>query len=313
MSLNRGNARWYAVGFFAMSFLTLSGAVYFTFLAWESHDSGDWPHVPGSIISSYSEHTCGMGKGGHTWEAKIVYRYVVDGLAHEARRVGNYSMYCESDRQGVNAWLKSHYPAGKSVEVYYNPSNPDATFLHPGQVATMDIAMIVAQLLMSGLMGWGGRMALNLLAANPGDMSIARQTMRFKFKVSVGTTPRQGATDPHGNLTPIMGEAGPAPNESIAGSIGVTAPTRGAKWQSSEEFFRFVNELIVRLETAGHLKAAAELRSGFGYLNGLTDGWALFLDSIERVRSGYVREFDLGDRVALETIRAVAHAAVYRQ
>src|SRR5437763_450272 len=58
-----------------------------------------------------------------------------------------------------------------------------------------------------------------------------------------------------------------------------------AAFRSNEEFFQAVNDLIATLEAGGHQEAAAELREGFGCLNGLTDGAALFLESIEKVQA----------------------------
>ena len=83
-------------------------------------------------------------------------------------------------------------------------------------------------------------------------------------------------------------------------------------FSSNEEFFQAVRDLIARLEATGHPQAAAELRSGFGCLNGLTDGAALFLESIEKVQAS-VDRFDRDDRQALEAIRTAVHKAVYRR
>jgi len=55
--------------------------------------------------------------------------------------------------------------------------------------------------------------------------------------------------------------------------------------ESTDEFFEAVAQLTAELEMHGHADAAAELRSGFGCLNGLTDGWALFLESIDKVQA----------------------------
>jgi hypothetical protein len=55
------------------------------------------------------------------------------------------------------------------------------------------------------------------------------------------------------------------------------------------------------------------LREGYGCLNGLTDGWAQFLESIDRVRKTSSAGFDKDDRESLKMIRAVAHRAVYRR
>lgn len=82
-------------------------------------------------------------------------------------------------------------------------------------------------------------------------------------------------------------------------------------FQSNDDFLQAVAALLARLADAGHTMPADELRAGFGCLNGLTDGWALFLESIERVQSTYAKRFTQDEQRALEQIRMAAHKAVY--
>jgi hypothetical protein len=82
---------------------------------------------------------------------------------------------------------------------------------------------------------------------------------------------------------------------------------------SNDEFFAAVRALIDRLEASGSTVAAAELRGGFGGLNGLTDGSASFLESIERVRRAFAKTFSREDREALDRIRAAVHRSVRRR
>jgi hypothetical protein len=155
MAINRENARWSAILFLSISLLMLFLAGYFSYLAWEKFDSRGWPSVPGWVVRNYSTLTCGSSKSGRSWEARIVYRYVVDGTTHEAGRVAGDSILCDDNRREVHSWLYSHYPAGKRVEVFYNPWYPDAAFLERGQVRVSDIAIVLAALVMSGLMALG--------------------------------------------------------------------------------------------------------------------------------------------------------------
>jgi hypothetical protein len=85
------------------------------------------------------------------------------------------------------------------------------------------------------------------------------------------------------------------------------------RFRSNEALFAAVRELAAQLELAGDAIAAAELRNGLGYLNGLTDGWAHFLDSIERIEATHAAKFSREAREALADIRAAAHTAVYRR
>ena len=92
-----------------------------------------------------------------------------------------------------------------------------------------------------------------------------------------------------------------------------TTVRRMASFGSTDEFFETVAQLTAKLEMHGHADAAAELRSGFGCLNGLTDGWALFLESIDKVQASQANQFDDDEREALGNIRTVAYSAVYRR
>jgi len=82
-------------------------------------------------------------------------------------------------------------------------------------------------------------------------------------------------------------------------------------FHSNDEFFEAVTGFVARLEGRGHLEAAADLRKGFGCLNGLTDGSALFLDAIAQVQAAHAERFTPDDQKTLETIRTVMHRAVY--
>jgi|PlaIllAssembly_1097288.scaffolds.fasta_scaffold948155_2 hypothetical protein len=85
-----------------------------------------------------------------------------------------------------------------------------------------------------------------------------------------------------------------------------------APWyRSTDELFTAARSLFERLEADGHAEAAAELRGGYSCLNGLTDGWAMFLESIDKVRKTRARSFQADDRRALRKIRWTVWRAVY--
>jgi len=83
-------------------------------------------------------------------------------------------------------------------------------------------------------------------------------------------------------------------------------------FQSNQEYFQAVTALMAKLELGGHQQAADELRDGYRCLNGLTDGWALFLESVEKVQATHAKRFSREDQQTLEVIRAAAHKIVYR-
>jgi hypothetical protein len=80
---------------------------------------------------------------------------------------------------------------------------------------------------------------------------------------------------------------------------------------SSQELLDSVTNLMTRLEAGGHAQAAIELREGQRCLNGLTDGWALFLDAIEKVEAMHAPRFPRDEQKMLEVIRKAVKRAVY--
>ena len=80
---------------------------------------------------------------------------------------------------------------------------------------------------------------------------------------------------------------------------------------SSQELFEAVTDLMTRLEASGHSQALAEIRAGYRCLNGLTDGWALFLESIEKVEATHAPRWPRDEQKALRLIKKVVRNAVY--
>lgn len=81
-------------------------------------------------------------------------------------------------------------------------------------------------------------------------------------------------------------------------------------FQSSEEFLHAVKELMTRLRASGHEDAIAELKKGFKHMNGMPDGWALLLSSIDTVHATFGPRFAPEDRDALLAIHAEVYSKV---
>jgi len=84
------------------------------------------------------------------------------------------------------------------------------------------------------------------------------------------------------------------------------------QYESNEEFFGALRELIEKLDRDAHQHAAEELRRGFSCLNGLTDGWALLMESIDRTLA---EDSDTMQSVYSDELKAMLRAvkkAVYR-
>jgi hypothetical protein len=84
-------------------------------------------------------------------------------------------------------------------------------------------------------------------------------------------------------------------------------------FESNADYLAFVEAFMARLRAEGHLQAADELLDGYRCINGLTDGWALYLEAVEGVQARTATRLSAADRADLEIIRAAAHKAVYRR
>ena len=83
-------------------------------------------------------------------------------------------------------------------------------------------------------------------------------------------------------------------------------------FESNEELFNAVNQLIANLEKRGPISAAQELKKCFQSINGLTDGWALFLKDIERIHNSTSASIDSNDLNNFQSIYETVYFAVYR-
>jgi hypothetical protein len=85
-----------------------------------------------------------------------------------------------------------------------------------------------------------------------------------------------------------------------------------APFESREEFLQAVRELMTRLRASGHEDAIAQLKQGFKYMNGMADGWALLMSSIDTVQANFGPRFTPEEREALVAIRAEVYTNVTR-
>ena len=86
---------------------------------------------------------------------------------------------------------------------------------------------------------------------------------------------------------------------------------RARMFKSYEEFWQTVNEFIAELEVSGHSPAADELKNGMRAVTGLTDGWADFLESIEKVKKQHSSKLDSSQRATLKNIHRAVYQRVY--
>jgi hypothetical protein len=82
-------------------------------------------------------------------------------------------------------------------------------------------------------------------------------------------------------------------------------------FKSNEEFWRTVNEFIDGLKKSGNSAAADELKEGKSLCTGLTDGWADFLESIEKVKKQHPSQLSSTQRSTLKNIHREVYQRVY--
>jgi hypothetical protein len=82
-------------------------------------------------------------------------------------------------------------------------------------------------------------------------------------------------------------------------------------FKSHEEFWRTVHDFIAALEVSGDSPAADELKRGMSAVTGLTDGWADFLESIEKVKVQHASQLDSSQQATLKNIHRAVYQRVY--
>ncbi len=90
--------------------------------------TGDWPETEG-IITSSEVYTSESSEGGTNYCLDISYKYTVDNVNYTGYRV-SYSSEDSCDSWSQNA--DDDYPEGKTISVYYDPSDPSESVLETG-------------------------------------------------------------------------------------------------------------------------------------------------------------------------------------
>jgi len=85
------------------------------------------------------------------------------------------------------------------------------------------------------------------------------------------------------------------------------------EFTSNEEFFAALRDLTDRIEEKGNVAAAHGLRTGYACLNGLTDGWALLMESMKRTIEANRRKIGEPELSELRDMLKVVAKVVYRR
>ena len=82
-------------------------------------------------------------------------------------------------------------------------------------------------------------------------------------------------------------------------------------FESQEELWQTIEELISSLKESGHSSSSRLISDGYQALNGLTDGWGDFLDSIKKVQKN--PGLSASQKKTLGHLHDAAYNAVYRR
>ena len=85
------------------------------------------------------------------------------------------------------------------------------------------------------------------------------------------------------------------------------------EYKDNQEFFNDVQVLQNELENNGEFEAAKEIKEGIGLINGLTDGWAMFLESLNKVNLEYSSSFSAEQKEKLGYYINLTHKVVHRE
>ena len=127
-----GNANPVTLG---IIFAIIGGAIFIFFVLpplQYSATSKSWPSVSGTITRS--EVKIWKRDGNTHYEPDIAYSYTVEGKKYSASKitVGDGSL---DNNVSKAKRFQAEYPAGKEVDVYYDPELPESAVLQPGTKA----------------------------------------------------------------------------------------------------------------------------------------------------------------------------------
>lgn len=83
-------------------------------------------------------------------------------------------------------------------------------------------------------------------------------------------------------------------------------------YSSNEELFQHIRDLAIQLQEHGQAPAAQALKDGLSSLNGLTDGWALLMESVVQAIQLCGSSLQIEPLSQLNDLLAVMRKVVFR-
>jgi len=84
------------------------------------------------------------------------------------------------------------------------------------------------------------------------------------------------------------------------------------EFQSNTDLFQAIEELQASLASSGNEQASNQIAEGMSSLNGLTDGWAQLLESINFVKREFSSTLSKDQNKEIGIIESTVHNLVYR-
>ncbi len=111
-----------------------------------------WPTTQGTVVKAEAVKVGSDEEGNDEYEARIRYRYEVNGQTYEGHAI-TLGAHVTGDRRSAER-IVAVYPEGVLVRVYYNPRNPAEAALKPGVQG--DFWLFLALMAAGLLIGVGG-------------------------------------------------------------------------------------------------------------------------------------------------------------
>lgn len=122
-------------------------AVYGTPEVLLARKSGNWPTVPGTVVSSDVD-SSHVGRGRLKYWPEVEYEYLVDGELFEGDRISHAQVRLIGTYLGGATQTADHYRVGREVKVAYDPDNPASSVLEPGFDSKLLAVLIFGSVMM---------------------------------------------------------------------------------------------------------------------------------------------------------------------
>jgi len=103
--------------------------------------STSWPTTPGVVSATGLKLYFEKPPIAPSFSPVVCYTYTANGIQRIGTRIDFSDAVLAFPQDQAMVWLGDHYPVGKTLTVYYDPSNPDMAVLVPGAKDLVFIAL----------------------------------------------------------------------------------------------------------------------------------------------------------------------------